>query len=168
MVVALMAALGIAAKTVVTPLAHMITGPLYIPGGAVAGGFYMLFLVLAVSLTGVRGAVGLCGLCQGIMVLALGGAGSHGALSILTYTLTGLSVDAVMLLMRHRGCCLLCCFLGGVAANLTGTFVVNAAFFGLPFVPLMLSLAVAALSGGMGGTLAWAVTRQLRRHGVIR
>ena len=35
--IALSAALGIAVKPVIVPLVHIITGPLYIPGGAAAG-----------------------------------------------------------------------------------------------------------------------------------
>ena len=168
MVVALLAAMGIAVKTVITPLTHLLTGPLFIPGGVAAGGIYMLFLVLAVSLTGKRGAALFCGFCQGIMVLLIGAAGSHGALSVVSYTLTGLSVDTIMLILRHKGCCLLCCFFGGMAANLTGTVIVNAAFFGMPAIPLILSLAVAALSGGFGGLLAWVMTKQLRKLGIIK
>ena len=52
MVMAMLAASGIAIKVVVVPLAQMVTGPLLIPGGVVAGGFYMLFLVLASAITG--------------------------------------------------------------------------------------------------------------------
>jgi len=161
MIITLLAAMGIAVKSVVTPLAQMLTGPLYMPGGVVAGGIYMLFLVLAVSLTGKRGSALLCGFCQGLMVLIIGAGGSHGALSVISYSLTGLSVDLLMLVIRHRGCCLLCCFFGGMAANLTGTLVVNAAFFGMPAIPLALSLAAAALSGCFGGALAWVFTKQL-------
>jgi hypothetical protein len=168
MVIALMGALGIAVKAVITPLVHIITGPLFIPGGVVAGGVYMMFLVLAASLTGIRGAAALCGLCQGIMVLFVAVAGSHGALSIVSYTLTGAAVDLLMLLIRHKGCCALCCFFGGMAANIAGTLIVNSAFFSMPFVPLMLSLAAGALSGGLGGALAWAVASQLRKYRVAR
>ena len=168
MTIALMAALGIAVKAVIVPFVHLLTGALYIPGGAVAGGIYMMFLVLAVSLTGIRGAVTLCGFCQGVMVLIVGSAGSHGALSILSYTLTGLSVDLLMLLIHHRGCCLPCCFLGGIAANLVGALIVNMAFFNMPLIPLVLSLAAAALSGGLGGAVAWTVTSRLLKHRVIQ
>ena len=168
MIIALLAAMGVAVKTVITPLAHLLTGPLYIPGGVAAGGIYMLFLVLAVSLTGKRGAALFCGFCQGIMVLIIGAGGSHGALSLVSYTLTGLSADLVMLILRHKGCCLLCCFFGGIAANLTGTLIVNAAFFEMPAIPLALSLAAAALSGGFGGALAWALTKQLKKLRVIK
>jgi len=168
MVIALLAAMGIAVKTVITPLVQMLTGPLYIPGGVVAGGLYMLFLVLAVSLTGRRGSAVFCGFCQGLMVLIIGAGGSHGAFSIVSYTLTGLSVDLLMLALRHKGCCLMCCFFGGMAANLAGTLLVNAAFFEMPAIPLMLSLAAGALSGGFGGTLAWIFTKQLRKLRVIK
>ncbi|GAG99538.1 unnamed protein product, partial [marine sediment metagenome] len=41
-IIAMVAALGIATKPVITPLVHIITGPLFIPGGAIAGGFYMM------------------------------------------------------------------------------------------------------------------------------
>jgi len=168
MIIALLGAMGIAVKSIITPLVHMLTGPLYVPGGVVAGGVYMLFLVLAVSLTGKRGSALLCGFCQGLMVLIIGAGGSHGALSVISYSLTGISVDLLMLVMRHKGCCLLCCFFGGMAANLTGTLITNAAFFGMPAIPLALSLTVAALSGSLGGALAWSLTKQLRRLGVIK
>ena len=167
MTIALLAALGIAIKSVIVPFVHMVTGPLYIPGGVVAGGLYMLFLVLAVSLTGKRGAAVFCGFCQGIMVLIIGVGGSHGALSIVSYSATGLAIDLLMVILRHRGCCFLCCFFGGMAANMTGTLIVNAAFFEMPAIPLLLSLSAAALSGGGGGVLAWSITKQLKKLGVI-
>ena len=167
MTIALMAALGIAVKSAIVPLVHIVTGPLYIPGGVVAGGIYMMFLVLAVSITGIWGAAGLCGLCQGAMMLVIGVAGSHGVLSILTYSLTGIAADLLMLLIRHKGCCVLCCFFGGMAANLAGTLIVNTAFFNMPLAPLVLSLAAGALSGGLGGVLAWMITSRLRKYRVI-
>ena len=39
--ISVMAALGLAVKPVVTPLAHIISTPLMIPGGALAGGLYL-------------------------------------------------------------------------------------------------------------------------------
>jgi len=162
MVVALLAALGVAVKIIIVPLIHIITGPLYIPGGAMAGGIYMMFLVLAVAITGKAGAASLCGFVQALLVIVTGLGGNHGALTIFSYTLSGFSVDLVMLILRHRACCKLCCFFSCMAANLTGTLIVNAAFFALPAVPLMLVLCSAALSGGIGGLIAWPITKQLK------
>ena len=164
----LMAALGIAVKSVVVPLVHIITGALLIPGGALAGGFYMLFLVLACCLTHRLGAASVTALVQAILVMVTGLFGSHGVMSLVTYFLPGLAIDFVMFLTRHRGGCITCCFVGGMAANVVGTVAVNFTFFDLPLVPLLLSLALAALSGGLGGLLAYSMSKKLHDMGVIK
>jgi len=166
--IAAAAALGVAVKPVASALAHAVTGPLFIPGGAVAGGVYMLFLVLAPALTGARGAGTLCGLCQGLLVLALGTPGSHGALSPLTYTLPGLAADLMFLAFARKEANLPACCLAGLLANVTGTAATNFVFFSLPAVPLLLSLCAAALSGSLGGVAAYGIARQLKRWNLIR
>ena len=164
--IAAMAALGVGVKPVVSTLANALTGP--IPGGAAAGGIYMLFPVLAASLTGARGAGTLCGLCQGLMVLALGMAGSHGAFSPLTYALPGFAIDLMFWIFARREANLPACCFGGLLANVTGTVSVGLIFFSLPLVPLLLSLCAAALSGALGGVGAWGITRQLKGWGIIK
>ncbi|MCL2446252.1 MAG: ECF transporter S component [Oscillospiraceae bacterium] len=162
--IAVIAALGIAIKPVVVPLAQLITGP-FIPGGAAVGGIYMLFLVLAVSLTRVRGAGFLCGLTQALLVMALGVAGSHGAASLITYTLPGLAVDLVFLPLtwRRREPNVLFCVLACMLANITGTMAVAFALFQVELIMAMLLLCLAALSGALGGVAAWAITKQIRK-----
>ncbi len=160
---AMISVLGIAVKPLAGTIAHIVTGPLNIPGGAVAGGLYMMWIVIGAGLTGKTGAGAMIGITQGILVLALGFYGSHGALSLITYTLPGISADLVLRLMRHKVCCPLCGFLAGAAANMTGTLLVAGAFFSLPWIALLLSLAVAALSGGLGGILAYSVVSRLRK-----
>ena len=161
-VISLMACLGIVTKPIIVPIAYMITGPFFIPGGVVAGGFYMLWIVLGAGLVGKFGAATMIATVQAIVVMALGFLGTHGFMTIFTYILPGISVDLVFGLSKHRGCCLGCCFAGGIAANLSGTFLVNLVFFRLPFVPLVLSLATAALSGGLGGIIANSVGKEFR------
>jgi hypothetical protein len=165
-IIAMMAALGIATKPVIVPLTHIITGPLYIPGGVIAGGFYMMWIVLGAGLVGKRGTATLISVIQAIMVIALGIFGTHGLISFLTYVAPGLAVDLVFLVSRHRGCCIGCCFAGGVAANICGTFLVNIVFFQLPVIPLVLSLSSAALSGGLGGAIAYSILKQVRRFNI--
>ncbi|MDO4581902.1 MAG: ECF transporter S component [Bacillota bacterium] len=167
LLIAAMAALGIAIKPVVVPLAHLVSTPLLIPGGALAGGLYMMWLVMAAGLTGKRGAATLAAVVQAILVLITGVVGSHGVMSLLSYSLPGLAIDGTLLLLRHRCCCRPCCFAAGIAANLTGTVITNLIFFRLPLIPLLLSLAVAALSGGLGGLLSWQLLKGLRRYGVL-
>lgn len=155
-VISLMAALGIAVKIVVTPLAHMISGPLNMPGGALAGGFYMFWIVLAGGLVGKRGATTLTALIQALMVLVIGTAGSHGIMSIVTYTLPGLMVDCVFLITRREIKSNMDFFIGGMVANMTGTLLTGSMFFRLPMLTLVMIVASGMLSGGLGGLIAHA------------
>jgi hypothetical protein len=160
---AFMAALGIAVKPVFSTLTHLITGPLMIPGGSFAGGLYMLFMILGAGLVRKRGSATLIALVQALIVMVTGISGSHGVASLLTYGLPGLVVDILWVIMRHNGCCCICCFFGGMAANITGAFMVNVVFFSLPVIPLLLSLALAAFSGGLGGVIAWNLIKPLKK-----
>ncbi|HHW01268.1 MAG TPA: ECF transporter S component [Thermoanaerobacterales bacterium] len=160
-VMALMSALGIATKPVIVPLAHIITGPLYIPGGVIAGGFYMMWIVLGTAIVHKKGAGTLIGLVQAILMLVLGVYGTHGALSLITYSLPGLAVDLAMLMAGKWAYEMAGLFLAGIMANLTGTFLSSLVFFRLPLIPLLLSLSAASLSGGLGGIIAFQMTRQL-------
>lgn len=165
--IALMAALGIGVKPVVSTLAHLVTGPLSIPGGALAGGVYMLFLVLAASLTGLPGAGALCGFCQALLAMATG-IGSFGAMTLVVYLLPGFAVDLMFLLFARKGANLPACCFAGMLSNIAGTVSVNYLFFSLPWIFLLLTLFLAALSGGLGGAAAWGVTKQLKRWDILK
>ncbi len=165
-VITMMAALGIAIKPVVTPLAQIITGPLLIPGGTVAGGFYMLWLVLGYGLTGNKpGTALLIGLVQGIIVI-LQPFANHGAFSVISYAAPGLAVELVYLFLkgpRNPASA----FAGGVAANITGSFLVTTVvmrvvIWRLPAVPFLLMLLTAVLSGGIGGLVAYGLLTRLK------
>lgn len=163
MVIALMAALGIATKPLIVPLTHMVTGPLFIPGGAIAGGFYMFWLVLAAGIVGKRGTPTLVGLVQALVVIITGAFGSHGIVSIITYTLPGLVIDLVFILIRRKWTNLYDFFFAGVLANLAGTYLSNLVFFRLPILPLLMSLAGAVFSGGLGGVIAYQIYTRINR-----
>jgi hypothetical protein len=164
--IAAMAALGIAVKPIVVPLAHLISTPLMIPGGALAGGLYMMWMVVAMGLTGRRGTAFMVGLVQALLVMLTGVSGSHGAVSLLSYTLPGAVMDLGLLLARRKIDNVFCAFLAGILANVTGTAVVNLIFFSLPIVPLLLSLFVSAFSGALGGLLSWQLLKALARFGI--
>lgn len=163
----MMASLGIAVKPVVVPLANVITGPLYIPGGVAAGGLYMLWIVLGRGLVNRSGAGTMIGLVQALLVITLGFFGTHGAMSIVTYAAPGLMVDLLYLALRSGVSSPLNAFLGGMVANMTGVLMVSLVFYRLPLIPLLLSLATSALSGGLGGLVAFGLLRQLKRAGSI-
>lgn len=159
-IIAMMASLGIAVKPVLVPLAQIITGPLYIPGGAITGGIYMMFIVLGAGLVKKTGTATLISIVQAIMVVSTGIFGTHGIMSFITYILPGVAVDLFFGLIRHNGCCIGCCMGAGIIANITGTFLVNLVFFRLPLIPLILCLSSAALSGGLGGIIAYSIIKR--------
>lgn len=119
--------------------------------------------MLAASLVAKHGAATLVCVVQAIVVIIFGVFGNQGIMSIVTYSLPGIAVDAFYLLVRRQGINAFTCFFMGLLANMTGTLMSNLVFFRLPFVPLMLTLLAGALSGGLGGLIAWSVTKQLRK-----
>ena len=164
MLIAVMAALGVALKPIVVPIANTLASPLLIPGGAFAGGLYMMWLVMASALTGRVGAAALAGLVQALLMMVTGMPGSHGVLSFITYILPGVFVDVAALLFLRRGFCLNQAFIAGIAANLTGTVLSNLIFIRPPLIPWLLSLTVAAFSGGVGGLIAWRLYGLLQKY----
>ena len=167
-IISMMAAIGIAIKPIIVPLVHILTGPLFIPGGAVAGGFYMMWLVLGADLLGKRGTGTLIGIVQAVIVMATGVFGTHGILSIITYTLPGVMVDIIFLLISKNDKAQIRMFLAGLFANVCGTFLSNFIFFRLPFIPLILGLSAAALSGGLGGLLANLISKRAQKLNIFK
>lgn len=168
MIIAMMASLGIAIKPLIVPLVHIITGPLLIPGGSVAGGFYMMWIVLGAGLVNKAGTGFFIGLIQAIAVLGMGMAGSHGIMSLITYTVPGLMVDLLIIFSRHHVCCIVCSFFAGLLANTSGTILVNMIFFRLPLIPLLLALTCASLSGGLGGILAYWIKKRIMQMNILK
>lgn len=162
-VIALMATLGLATKPILVPFVHIITGPLFIPGGSVAGGFYMMWIVLGAGLIKKRGTATLIALTQAIIVTITGTFGTHGMVSIVTYTLPGFIMDVIFFVIRRRISKSVDFFLAGVIANISGTYLSNLVFFKLPLIPLILSLSTGALSGGLGGIIAYRLAKKIRK-----
>jgi len=165
-IIALMASLGLATKPIIVPITHMITGPLFIPGGAVAGGFYMMWIVLSASLVNKRGAATLTALTQALIVMLSGSFGSHGIISIVTYSLPGLMIDIFLWIFNRNFSSKTDFFVAGIVANISGTYLSNLVFFRLPLIPLAISLLSGSISGGLGGLVAYLINQQLNKFGI--
>ena len=150
---ALFASLGIATKNIVHPLVAVITEPLYIPAGAVAGGVYMMWPVLAFGFVRKVGAASMTSLTQALMSLVMP-FGNFGLLSFIIYLGPGLAIDAFFLLSRHKACCAPCCMMASGIANAVGTVLVAALVLVLPLAVLSFLAVIAAISGSIGGFIA--------------
>lgn len=166
-IISVVSALGIATKPVVVPLIHIVTGPLFIPGGAVAGGFYMFWIVLGTGIVKKFGTGILIGLVQGLLVISTGAMGTHGIMSIISYTLPGISVDIVFLVSKNKNYNSLHYVFGCMAANITGTLISNILFFRLPIISVIMVLSTAALSGAVGGLIAFSVNKSLQNMNIL-
>lgn len=165
-IIAIVSALGVATKPIVVPLVHIVTGPLFIPGGAIAGGFYMMWIVIGVGLVKKFGTGTLIGIVQAILVVATGAMGSHGIMSIVSYTLPGICVDIVFLFAKNKNYNVLHYVFGCMFANVIGTFISNMMFFRLPNLAVTLMLSSAALSGAVGGVIAYSIIKSLEKMNI--
>ncbi|MCK5045967.1 MAG: ECF transporter S component [Candidatus Heimdallarchaeota archaeon] len=159
-IIAIMAAIGLGTKQIVRPLVSLISVPLGIPGGAIIGGFYMLWLVLTKRLAPKIGSGFLFGLTQALVVMILP-FGSHGIFTIITYSLPGLAVDLVDLLFRSKNNTVLCSLVEGAIANFVGSLSVLILIFRLEWrLTLFISL-IALLTGNIGGIIAHYIAKQI-------
>ena len=170
-IIAIMAAIGVAIKPIVSSLTHSVTAALAIPGGALAGGLYMMWLVLAYAITGKYGSATLVGVIQAIIMIIAPVPGSHGILSLFTYTLPGIAIDVLLIIIVG----LLKCnfeawvsFLCGLVANLTGSLATSVIFFHLPPLFIVLVIVSSATSGGIGGLLAWGLFRIMKEYRMVK
>ncbi len=162
-VIAFMAALGLATKHVIYPLVNMVSAPVNLPTGTIAGGIYMMWLIVARGVVNRPGAATLCASVQSFAVF-LTIFGRYGVLNFPVYIVPGLVIDGTLLLVRHRKlCCRGCAMLAGMLSNAAGVALVSSVVFHVPFVLLVFQVAVGAISGGFGGALAFDVLKSYRK-----
>jgi ABC-type thiamin/hydroxymethylpyrimidine transport system permease subunit len=164
-IMALFASMGLATKNIIHPLVATLTGPLYVPTGAVAGGIYMMWPVMAYGLVRKLGAATVTSLTQAFVSLILP-FGNFGLLSFVIYLAPGLAIDCFFLLSRHKACCVGCCLGATSVANVVGTVLVGTLVLALPGFALYFIALVAAISGCAGGLLANMLLVKTRKIGL--
>ena len=100
-IMALFASLGLATKNIIHPLVATLAGPLYIPTGALAGGIYMMWPVMAYGFVRKVGAATVVSLTQAFISLLLP-FGNFGLLSFVIYLAPGLAIDGFFLLSQTQ------------------------------------------------------------------
>jgi len=162
---ALFASLGLATKNFLHPLLGPIIGAAYVPTGAVLGGLYMMWPVMAFGFVRKIGTASMVSLTQAFISLVLP-YGNFGLLSFVIYLCPGLAIDAFFLLSRHKACCLACCMGASALANVVGTILVGAMVIFLPWVVLAFLAVVAAISGCIGGFIANMLLIRIGKLGI--
>jgi len=173
--IAMLTALAVAFKAVVKILIGFIASPLGIPGGALAGGLYMLWMPLALGIVGKRGAAFLLALIQSVLVFVTGMPGSHGIWTFLTYIAPAAAVEIVFLFSLRdkngdrRGKYNVIHFIAAcLLANLAGTLASNYLFFQLTNMPILIFMySSSAFSGAVGGVLGFLVYKSIDNSGLL-
>ncbi len=164
--IAILSALGLAVKPIIIPLIHLISAPLMIPGGSLAGGFFMMWIALAIAIVRKPGAGLLVGITQAIVIVSLGYFGNHGAVSLLSYTLPAVSAELIAILYKNKGNLFaqvsIC-----TSANITGALIVTLLIMRLALIPLLISLVAASISGIIGGILSFSILKKLIMYHII-
>lgn len=157
LVIALLSACGVATKPFMRILAQVFTGTLF-SAGTVGGIFYMLWIVLACSIVKKRGTAFLVGLVQSVLVVVFDMLGNRGIANLLVYVVPTIALEFSMFLFPGYVSSLLSGFLAGAVTNTTGSLIVNTLFLRVPFIPLLISLLVSFLSGGVGGFIGYKLS----------
>ncbi|MDP8267640.1 MAG: ECF transporter S component [Candidatus Tenebribacter davisii] len=164
--IAILSALGLAVKPIVTPLIHLISAPLMIPGGSLAGGLYMMWISLAIAIVNKPGAGLLVGITQGIVMLSMGYFGNHGAVSLISYSMPGLIAEIISLLFKNKKI-LIFHVIVVIAANLTGAIIVTIIVMRLSTIPFIISLVAASISGIVGGIISYSIYKKLQKFRIV-
>ncbi|MBN1328095.1 MAG: ECF transporter S component [Candidatus Heimdallarchaeota archaeon] len=159
-IIAIIAAIGLGTKQIIRPLVSLVSFPLGIPGGAIVGGFYMLWLVLTKRLVPKFGSGLLFGLTQALVVMILP-FGSHGIFTLITYTLPGLGVDFIDLAFGRNANSVVCSMIEGALANFIGSLLVLILIFRLELEPTIFITLIALLTGNIGGIISYFIAREL-------
>lgn len=166
--IAMFTALTIAFKAIAGMLVRLITGPLGVPGGTLAGGLYMLWMPLGLCIINKKGVALLISLVQVVVLLITGAPGSHGIWSFFTYMAPALAVEIVFLFRFKGSVNILHFVLATMIANILGALGSNLLFFRLTWLPLLFTLAAAALSGAMGGVIGYVTYTKLKKTNLIK
>ncbi|MBN1963105.1 MAG: ECF transporter S component [Anaerolineae bacterium] len=171
LMMAALAALGGVTGTYVNALGDAVQSVLGFAGTTQwAAGLHVLWLILAVGLTGKQGAGTITGVLKGAVELLTGN--THGLLVVLVDVVAGLLVDIGLLPFKRRDSLPAYAVAGGLAAA-SNVFVFQV-FAALPadvlaYGALLLVGAVAFASGALfGGVLGSVLLNTLRRSGVVR
>lgn len=171
LMMAALAALGGVTSTYISAAGRLLTSLVGMPGTLQwAAGMHVLWLVLAVGLTGKQGAGAVTGVLKGAVELFTGN--THGVLVVLVNIVAGLLVDLGFLPWRDKDR-LPGYLLAGGLASASNVFVFQL-FAALPadilsYGAMLLAATMAALSGvAFAGFLGHTLVATLRRAGVIK
>lgn len=171
LMMAVLASLGGIASTYIQTLANAVHAALGFPGATqVLAGLHVIWIILAIGLTGKQGSGTVTGIIKGAVEFLSGN--THGILIVLIDVAAGIFVDLGMLPFRNKNSYLAYSVAGGIATA-SNVFVFQI-FASLPGDILALGaialVGLASFASGvlLAGILGKALLDSLRRAGVVK
>lgn len=161
--IALFAGIGIGIKPVTMSISGFLKTLIPFPGGSLMGIVYSFIIFTGAGLVKKPGAVSFIGIIQAILVNLIG-FGSHGGLSLITYTVPCFFADGISYLagkLKTK----LSYILGGGAFNMLGTIMMIVLFQRVTVTPTVILIGggLSFVMGAIGGFLASRTVKLLEK-----
>ncbi|OPL07822.1 MAG: hypothetical protein AVO33_03530 [delta proteobacterium ML8_F1] len=158
--IAILAALSIVTKPLVTNLSAVMVGSFGIPNGVVGGIIYMMWLSLIFRLVSKPFVVLGFTVLQGILAIMIMG---MPPLGLVSYVASGIGGEMVLFPLRKKHQ-LFVNMLAGAVANSVGAVAVYFLFFSKNVDPLPLVVTLSFFSGSLSGILTTGIYSRLKNH----
>lgn len=151
--------LGLVCKRFIAPLTNILTDFIRLPGGSATSAFSILFIVIAVSVTDWKVAGTVLCLIQAMVALGVGMSGNQGLFALVTFTVPGMIIDILRLLMKDRDSVytIVSCMLANIGSAIASNYIV----FGFKGSMLVLWILVAASIGIIAGMIGNVIIKRM-------
>lgn len=151
--------LGLICKRLIAPLAGVITDIVRLPGGSITSAFSIMFLLLGVMFVEWKPAATVSGFIQSLIAIGLGLASNQGIFALVTFTVPGIIIDILRMIMRSRNSTFV--ISTSALANTVCALVSNMAVFHFTSGLLVLWLLIAACFGVVAGVIGSVVYKRM-------
>ncbi len=160
---AFFAVLGVVCKMTLAPSLNILTDAIFIPGGSVATGISIFFVLIGTLVTPSSLSATKISFLQGILALMLGMSSFQGVFVLISYTLPGIVTDILLKILNGKHIKLEYSVpFAGAVAIVTGALITNSAFFGLDILPFSIFIMLGIISGLLSGISALYFSRRLK------
>jgi len=158
--ISLLATIATVSKVPIRTLSIFLSGTVGLPGGVVGGVYYMFWIVAVVGIVRKKGTATLFCIVQIFVTLVTS---SMPIIKLITYIPPGIAIDLFLLIRRRESFSKGTMMILGALANCAGAATQALFIMGLPIIPTLVSVGTAAISGAVGGYLAFVIVIQLNR-----
>lgn len=162
--IALFVSVSMISKRYISPVTNLLTDIIRVPGGSLATGFSIMFLVVGKRMISNKTTATLMAVSQGLFAIAMGS--MMNILTLVAYVFPGILIDIIynhkhkwVRFITDRTLAQVACALGVVCGAAINNFLV----FQLPLIAMILFYMLGILSGIVGGTLADLVYNRINK-----